>query len=164
MPNATFTIRPMTKGDLPAVGKLAGALVRMHHAADPRRFLLVDGVEQGYARYFGSQLGNEDVVLLAAVNDANGAVVGYAYGALEDRDWNMLLDAHGALHDVFVAEEARRASVGERLVRDTCAHLEKKGAPRVLLSTMVSNTAAQRLFEKCGFRSTMIEMTKEKGA
>jgi ribosomal protein S18 acetylase RimI-like enzyme len=156
------SIRTMTTGDLAAVGELAGALVRLHHATDPRRFLLVDGVERGYARYFGSQLGRDGVVLLVATDDATGAIVGYAYGSLEGRDWNMLLDDHGALHDVFVVEKARGASVGERLVRETCARLEAMGAPRVVLSTMVSNEAAQRLFAKCGFRQTMIEMTRDK--
>jgi ribosomal protein S18 acetylase RimI-like enzyme len=164
MPNATYTIRSMTKPDLPAVGKLAGALVRMHHATDPKRFLLVEGVEQGYARYFASELDDAKVVLLAAVNDGTGAVVGYAYGRLEGRDWNLLLDAHGALHDVYVAEEARGAKVGEELVREMCARLDAKGAPRILLSTMVSNESAQRLFAKCGFRPTMIEMTRERSA
>lgn len=157
------SIRPMERGDLAAVGELAGALVRMHHAVDPKRFLLVDGVERGYARWFGSQLGRDGVVLLVAVEDASGEIVGYAYGSLEPRDWNMLLDEHGALHDVFVLEKARGAKLGERLVRETCARLEAAGAPRVVLSTMVSNEPAQRLFAKCGFRATMIEMTKERG-
>ena len=44
------------------------------------------------------------------------AIVGYAYGALEGRDWNLLLDAHGAVHDIFVAAEARRGGVGRQLV------------------------------------------------
>ena len=159
-----FVVRPMTRDDLPAVGKLAGALVRLHHATDPRRFLLVDNVEQGYARYFASQLDDEHTVLLSAVLESTGAVVGYAYGRLEARDWNMLLDAHGALHDVFVSEEARGHGVGEQLVREMCRRLEAKGAPRVVLSTMESNVHAQALFEKAGFRKTMIEMTRERDA
>src|ERR1700742_2947903 len=110
----TVVIRSMSLEDLASVGKLAGALVRMHHATDPRRFLLSEGVEEGYARWFASEMANERVVLLSAVSEEK-AIVGYAYGRLEGRDWNMLLDAHGALHDVFVAEEARRAGTGEKL-------------------------------------------------
>jgi ribosomal protein S18 acetylase RimI-like enzyme len=30
----------------------------------------------------------------------------------------------------------------------------------VVLSTMVSNVGAQRLFEACGFRPTMLELTR----
>ncbi len=164
MSSPTYTVRPLAREDLVAVGKLAGKLVRMHHATDPQRFLLSEGVEAGYTRYFGSEMDSERVVLLTAVNDATGAVVGYAYGRLEARDWNMLLDAHGALHDVYVEDEARAAGVGEKLVREACARLDAKGALRVVLSTMVSNEGAQRLFERCGFRKTMIEMTRERGA
>ena len=40
------------------------------------------------------------------------------------------------------------------------ARLEALGAPRVVLSTMVGNEAAQRLFRQCGFRPTMLEMTR----
>jgi ribosomal protein S18 acetylase RimI-like enzyme len=53
--------------------------------------------------------------------------------------------------------------VGAKLVLETCRRLEALGAPRVLLHTAVQNEAAQALFEKLGFRSTMIEMTRERG-
>ncbi len=162
MSDPSISIRPMTPDDLPAVGKLAGALVRLHHATDPKRFLLVPSVEERYARFFASELADARCVLLSAVDAKTNAVVGYAYGRLESRDWNLLLDAHGALHDVFVSESARGHGVGEKLVREMCRALEAKGAPRILLSTMESNASAQALFAKLGFRKTMIEMTRER--
>jgi ribosomal protein S18 acetylase RimI-like enzyme len=164
MPDPRYDVRPMAADDLPAVGKLAGALVRLHHATDPKRFLLVESVETGYARFFAAELGDDKVVLLCAVDAATHAIVGYAYGRLESRDWNLLLDAHGALHDVFVSDDARGHGVGEKLVREMCRALESKGTPRVLLSTMESNAGAQALFTKLGFRKTMIEMTRERDA
>ncbi|MGZ3423195.1 MAG: GNAT family N-acetyltransferase [Polyangiales bacterium] len=87
-------------------------------------------------------------------------MVGYTYGTLESRDWNMLLDDHGAIHDVYVDESARRTGVGKQLVDAIVEALEKKGAPRILLSTMVQNERAQRVFRACGFRPTMLEMTR----
>ena len=131
----------------------------MHHAADPARFLLVDGVEEGYARWFSRELAQPGAVVLVAVRD--GEAVGYAYGTVKGRDWNMLLDRHGALHDVFVASGARRSGVGRALVTAIVAALERAGAPRVILSTMVGNEAAQRVFRACGFRSTMLEMARD---
>jgi ribosomal protein S18 acetylase RimI-like enzyme len=38
--------------------------------------------------------------------------------------------------------------------------LKARGAPRVVLSTAERN-AAQHLFDRAGFRRTMIEMTRE---
>ncbi len=150
-------IRPATERDLPRVAALAAELVRMHHATDPGRFLLVDNVEEGYAWWLARELKSADAVVLVA---ERGGIVGYAYGGLEERDWNMLLDAHGVVNDVFVAAEARRGGVGVRLVQALVARLEAMGAPRVVLSTMVSNVSAQELFKKCGFRPTMLEMTR----
>ena len=159
MPDS-IVVRPVEPPDLPAVGRLAGQLVRYHHALDPRRYILFEGVEEGYARFFAGQLKNRDAVILCAVR-APGEIVGYAYGTLEARDWNALLGAHGALHDVLVDPGARRSGVGARLVLETCRRLEALGAPRVVLHTAVQNREAQALFAKLGFRSTMIEMTRE---
>lgn len=158
----TLTIRAARAEDLARLGALAGGLVRLHHATDPRRFLLVDGVEEGYARWFSRELEREGALLLVAEADvAEGRqIVGYAYATLEGRDWNMLLDEHAAIHDVMVDPGVRRSGVGLALMRELLAALEARGATRVVLSTMVQNEAAQRLFAACGFRPTMLEMTR----
>ena len=151
-------VRRARAADLPRVGVLAGRLVAMHHRTDPDRFLLVDDVERGYARWFERELAREAAVVLLA--QQGEAIVGYCYGAREGRDWNMLLDEHGAIHDVYVDESARRGGVGRLLLEAMVRELEALGAPRLVLSTMVGNEAAQRLFRACGFRPTMLEMTR----
>ncbi len=156
--NEDVAIRRAAASDLQAVARLAGQLVRMHHAADPARFLLVDGVEEGYAHWLARELERAGAVLLVAVR--RDQVVGYAYGALEPRDWTLLLDAHGAVHDLFVADDARRSGTGRKLLEAIIAALDGLGAARIVLSTLVANEPAQRLFRRCGFRSTMLEMTR----
>lgn len=158
-PTAELTIRRATHADLDRLGELAGALVRFHNSSNSRRFMLVDGVEQGYARWFSRELERPEAVVLAAVID--GHVVGYGYGSKEERDWNMLLDEHGAIHDVFVDQSARHAGIGAALVRALCEALTALGCPRIVLSTMVDNEPAQRVFKTLGFRPTMLEMTRE---
>ena len=165
MSDETFTIRAMTRDDLPAASKLAGKLVRMHHDLDSRRFLHLPNPEAGYARYFAGELESDAVVLLVAERTSSvetmDAIVGYAYGRLEPRSYNELRDACGALHDVYVDESARGKQLGEQLVVDVVRRLTAKGAPRVLLLTALQNEAAQHLFKKLGFRTTMLEMTRE---
>ena len=51
------------------------------------------------------------------------------------------------------------AMPGQRLA--VALHYDRKGAPRVVLHTAALNEAAQRFFERLGFRRTMIEMTRE---
>lgn len=145
---------------MPRLGELAGGLVRFHHAADPRRFLLVEGLEDGYGCWLGSELAREGAIVLAA--ELDGRVIGYGYATLEGRDWGSLLDDHGEIHDVIVDERARRSGAGRALLRALCEELDALGAPRIVLHTMTSNESAQRLFESEGFGRTMLEMTRHR--
>lgn len=153
-----IAIRPAAPADIEATAALAGELVRLHHGVDPERFFLPERVEQGYAWWFRRELERAAAVLLVA--ERAQEIVGYCYGAVEERNFNALLDVHGAIHDVFVHDSARQSGVGKRLVEVMLAELAVRGAPRVVLSTMVSNQAAQRVFARCGFRPTMLEMTR----
>lgn len=154
-------IRKATRRDLPRIAKLAGCLVRQHREFDAQRFLFIDDPETGYAWWFGKELANPKALILSARLD--GKLVGYAYARLEPRDWNALLDAHGALHDIYVDESARGRGVAKRLLQRVAAELRARGAPRVVLHTSVKNRAAQKLFAAAGFRKTMLEMTCELG-
>ena len=157
---AKITVRPAVPADLPALARLGVMLIDYHSALDPRRYMTVDNALEGYRWYLSQELENENAVLLAAVGEGD-VVVGYAYGTIEGRDWNALLDRHGALHDVIVDPSARRAGAAEQLVREMCTALEALGAPRVVLHTAVQNERGQALFKKLGFRTTMLEMTRE---
>lgn len=151
------TVRAMREADLGRVGALAADLVRLHHAWDADRFFVVDDVEAGYRAFFGRQLRDEAVVLLVA--EVDGEVAGYAYGVVEARDWNLLLDRHGALHDIEVDARFRGRGVGRRLLQAALDAFTARGAPRVVLMTATQNGPGQALFEALGFRRTMVEMT-----
>jgi ribosomal protein S18 acetylase RimI-like enzyme len=154
-----MTIRAATPSDADALGRMGAALARLHHELDPARFMLPDDVEGGYRWWLLRELENQKAVVVVAEQD--GAVVGYGYGRLEGKDWNRLLDKHGELVDLWVEPGARRSGVGARLVEGTVAELIARGAPRIVLATATPNLNAQRLFARLGFRSTMIEMTRD---
>lgn len=155
-----MTIRRATEADAPALGRLGGLLLRVHYGFDRDRFMApVGDPEAGYARFLRSQLGDEDVVVFVA--EREGEVVGYVYAGLEPTSWKELRDACGFIHDVIVDAQGRRAGVATALIDAACAWLKEQGAPRVILWTAAPNESAQRLFERLGFRRTMIEMTRE---
>jgi GNAT superfamily N-acetyltransferase len=156
-------LRNAREQDLAVIGKLAGQLVRMHHAWDPLRWMLPEEIEKGYARFFRSQLDNPDVVLLVAENGL-GEVVAYVYAALEPRSWADLREACGKLHDLFVGDHARRQGIGKALTLEAMARLRDLGAPRAVLTSAWQNKEAHVLFRSLGFRETMLEMARELGS
>jgi ribosomal protein S18 acetylase RimI-like enzyme len=159
----TIAIRPARREDLAAASKLAAALVREHHAYDPLRFMCIEPLEEGYERFLRSQLERDDVVLLVAARRIalDEVVVGYLLASLEDRDWSDLRDACGKIHDVYVDGSVRRRGVASRLVEEAVKRLEAIGAPRVVLMAAWRNEDARKLFERLGFRPTMVELTRE---
>ena len=138
---------------------MAAALVREHHALDPRRFMLVEPIEVGYREWLAKELARRGAVILVAEDDLE--IVGYAYATLEGRNWNDLLDTCGKLQDLYVAESARRRGVATRLVDSMLLELRALGAPRVVLLSAEGNRSAQAFFQSLGFRRTMVEMTRE---
>ena len=158
MSNAT--IRSATAADIESAANLGAQIVRLHHATNSNRFFMLDEVEQGYAWWLGKEIDRPEAVVLVA--ELNGNIVGYAYGAIEERDWSILVDRHGAFHDLCVAESVRRQGVGRALALAMIERLEALGAPRILLRAMVQNESAQRLATELGFASTMVEMTRER--
>jgi ribosomal protein S18 acetylase RimI-like enzyme len=153
-------LRPATRDDLPALGRLGARLMHVHHDFDRQRFLEPGAdAEEGYAWFLGTQLEDPDSRVLVAA-DGN-AIVGYVYAAIEPRSWQMLRDEAGVIHDVIVDEMARGCGVGTALVDGAFAWIRGRGVPRVVLHTADRNAAAQRLFTRLGFRRTMVEMTCE---
>lgn len=154
------SIRPAVAGDEEALGRLGALLVVEHHDFDPKRFLAPrPDMAKTYGRFLASQIGQPEKLVLVAERD--GAVVGYVFGGIEGFDYMALRGPAGVLYDLVVDAGHRREGVGSALLEAAFADLKTRGAPRVLLSTAYKNHEAQSLFERVGFRPTMIEMTRE---
>lgn len=155
----TVKIRPAEARDSDALGRMGAALCRLHHDFDRRRFMLPEDVEDGYRWWLTRERQNPSAVVLVAEKD--GEAHGYCYGRLEGRDWNKLLDGYGEVIDLWVDDELRRSGAGGALVEAMVERLTTLGAPRIVLMTASKNQTAQRLFARLGFRSTMIELTRD---
>jgi len=161
MPDASaVVIRRATERDAPALGRLGALLMRTHYDFDRRRFLSPgDSPEAGYGRFLRGQLRDPDVAVFVA--ERQDEVIGYVFAGLEPLSWKELREACGFIHDVVVEEPGRRMGAATALVGAAMDWLRSRGAPRVVLWTAERNDAAQRLFERLGFRRTMIELTRE---
>jgi ribosomal protein S18 acetylase RimI-like enzyme len=142
------------------MGRLGALLVREHHDFDPQRFLpATSRMEQSYGTFLGTQLEQPNIVILVA--ERGGEVVGYTYSGVEGTDYMALRGPAGAVYDIIVDPAHRKQGIGRMLLDATLEALKARGAPRVVLSTAERNTTAQHLFDRVGFRRTMIEMTRE---
>ena len=153
-------IRVATESDIPALGRLGALLLETHYRFDEKRFMAprADSAE-GYAWFLRTQLKEKTVVVFVA--ERAGTVVGYVYAGLEPASWKELREPAGFIHDVVVEDSSRRTGIASSLVEAAIEWLRNQGAPRVVLWTAENNPAAQRLFNRLGFRRTMIEMTRE---
>jgi GNAT superfamily N-acetyltransferase len=157
---AHIAVRRATAVDAPALGRMGAGLMRLHYAFDSQRFLDPGArPEAGYASFLRGQLDDHEHAVFVAEQD--GRVVGYIYAGVEPLSWKELRDRAGFLHDLVVVEDARRGGVATALLTAAIEWLATLNVPRVMLWTAQQNTAAQELFEKRGFRRTMVEMTRE---
>jgi ribosomal protein S18 acetylase RimI-like enzyme len=159
--DAQTVIRRAEDRDLPAVGRLGAHLLRTHYEFDAARFMAPgDDPEGGYAWFLGTQLRTPDAAVFVAEREP-GVIAGYVYAGLEPQSWKELREPAGFIHDIVVDEVDRGHGVASALLGAAMDWLRERGAPRVLLWTAPQNGHAQRVFEKLGFRRTMIEMTLE---
>src|SRR5215213_6793930 len=103
------------------IGRLGALLVKEHYDFDPQRFLAArPGTPEGYASFISTQLEDPDIAVLVA--EDNGAVIGYAYAAVEGYDYMALRGPAGVLHDIIVDPAHRGQGVGRLLIDAALAY------------------------------------------
>src|SRR6266516_2751179 len=120
-----ITIRTATASDQEQLGRFGGALMRQHHAADPRRFLHVEHPEAGYGRFLVSQISNPEGLVMVA--EHAGTVIGYVFADVEKTNWMELRGPCGVVQDVYVDETARHQGAGRALMNAAIAWIRSKG-------------------------------------
>jgi len=102
----------------------------------------------GARRFLAERLGRAESVVYAVVE--GGRALGFTQ--LYPSFSSVSLRPIWILNDLFVAGDARRRGVGARLLQVARDHAMKAGAVRLALSTAVTNTEAQALYERNGWR------------
>ena len=154
------TVRPAVPADRAAIGRLGALLVAEHHEFDPQRFIApIPNLAERYGDFLIGQSNRPEMSVLVA--ERGGALVGYAFGGMEGNDYMALRGPAGVVYDLVVDPDHRRQGIGATLLNASLEALASLGAPRALLFTADKNHVAQGLFDKAGFRRTMIEMTRE---
>ena len=156
----SIEVRPARAEDAAELGRMGARLALLHHRMDPRRFFGSLDMANGYAAWLAKEMKRRHAVVLAAVSTSRSGerIVGYTYGRLEGRDWSSLRDPAGMGVDLYVAPRARRRGAGRLLLSALARELVRRGAPRVVIQVAAGNDRALDVFERAGFRRTMIEL------
>ena len=149
-------IRQARPGDEQRVAEFAIRLFDQHVEYDPERFSTFANVE-GAARFYRSRFETPDSAVLVA--EVDGEVVGFAYLERDELNYAELLRDGAWLHDIYVDESARAEGIGRDLINAATEAAKRMGAKKLLLTVAAKNAIAQQVFEKAGFRRTMVEMT-----
>ncbi len=117
-------------------------------------------------RFLAERLGQGESVIFAVVEDGRALGFTQLYPSFSSVSMRPIW----ILNDLFVAEDARRRGVGAWLLRAARDHASRSGAARLALSTAVTNTKAQALYERDGWRRDTeflhyeYELPKESGS
>lgn len=101
-------------------------------------------------KFLETRLKRKESVIYLALADDEDKLLGYcqlfpSYSSLSlKRVW--------ILNDIFVAEDARRMLVADRLVQTAKQMAKDTNAVRMRVATSVSNEVAQKTYESIGFR------------
>jgi GNAT superfamily N-acetyltransferase len=131
-------------------------LVEQHVGYDEERFARIATLE-GMAWFYAGQTEAECATVLVA--ELDGAVVGFAYLAYEEKNYADLAVSATSLHDIYVDEAARHSGAGRALMEAAVNVAKEFGSSKLVLHVAVKNVGANEFFRRCGFRPTMTEMT-----
>ncbi len=104
----------------------------------------------GAKRFLEARLTAQESVVFLALRD--GGAVGFVQ--LYPCFTSIGMKPIWILNDLFVAARARRAGVGQSLLKAAHEYARSSGAARLQLSTAKDNQAAKALYEAFGYRKT----------
>lgn len=144
----TFTIRPATPHDVPALHVLYQQLDDVHAVAEPD---VVPPHEQAPRATADIESGlDEDHVLVATAGD--GQVVGFARIRIVQLGTYFMFPAVPEVEDLAVLAGVRGRGVGKQLMAAAEDWAERAGYPEIWVSAWTFNEPAAGLYQRQGFQ------------
>ena len=106
----------------------------------------VDPVTEG--EYLAGRLAGKECVIFLATREDDPAGFVLLYPTFD----SVMLYPVWVLHDLYVSPNHRKNGIGRKLMATAHDYCRSKGAGRVDLSTAVTNTVAQPLYESLGYQ------------
>ena len=119
-------------------------------AADHVDYLL-DLAQRSDGQAFVAKLDNQLVGFLIVITES-----------VDERDVHLIerYRRYGVITDLFVADEARHQGVAGQLIDAAEEHVRQLGLSRLLITTLAQNQVAQSAYERLGYESYTVTMSK----
>lgn len=115
-----------------------------------RQFYRQPSDAEGARRFLLKRFEHNQSVIFLALDDGDGDAIGFTqlYPSFSSASIARIF----ILNDLFVAPDARGRGVGSALLDAAAGYGRRVGAIRLALSTELSNTTAQAVYEKMGWQ------------
>jgi ribosomal protein S18 acetylase RimI-like enzyme len=154
-------VRAAKPTDIPAVLPMVRKLCELHRSWDRAKYEFVDGIEEMYRGWLTARATDPRAVFLVADREGVGPV-GFLIGTVEREIPIYRLKEYGFIHDLWVEPDYRNEGLARQLVMLAVERFGDIGVQQVRLDTAGPNDVARKLFERCGFRVSVVEMLREK--
>ena len=160
-----MNIRSARVDDVDQVIGLVRKIVALHDEWDPARFGALADAADMYRGWLENRCEDETSVFLVADRNDDDApashVVAFLVATLDHNVPIYRVERFGFVHDLWVEADYRHEGIGQSMALLALERFKAIGATQVRLDTAARNDAARKLFERCGFRPSTIEMICE---
>jgi len=153
-----MTVRPATSDDVASILPLVRELCDLHASRDPERFAVRADILDRYASWLPVRASDPRSVLLVAVDERDGKIVGYTVGTIEPEVPIFWIPECGWIHDLYVLPAYRSRGHASSLVQEAVQRFRAMGVAQIRLHTGAFNDDARRFFARHGFRVSVVEM------
>ena len=96
----------------------------------------------------------------AIVAERNGEIVGYLIGELQKRPPIFETPRQAYIDNIGVLERERNKGIGSLMLEAFAEWAKEKKMPSIILNVVVENNPAIRLYEKHGYKTTILTQRK----
>ncbi len=154
----TINIRRAAPADRAALGRLWQELMEFHYRLAPDIFGLAEDALSCWLEWIAQAMEDDNRIVLVA--EAEGTLLGYIHGCLDERPPVYRDRRHGTICEICVGEDWRRRGVGGKLVAALFEWFGERGLPEVHIGAAACNPVANAFWRAMGFSPHMVQMRR----